>query len=410
MNTPKRVRAAATTATVHPAAPAGVDPDGGTVVLEPSEHDPPTPPLGALHAAPPRTEPGPDRRPVKTASLLRQSVPAVVCSVAFAVLAVQSARGDHTGSRTPPPSTKPMSAVVLTRSQAQATLTRYVEVSNAAKAAAASGDLTTARSLTGRVETGPQQAQSLARYVTLRVATPEERRDTLKPVSYPHARVLIPARVAGQPWFEAISSRGASVTTSTSTALVFVKGRDGAWRMSASVRLDGPPPGFVTDASGRATAVDPNTTGLAMSPYLLYRAVNDDYVSGGRRAGDTMVETAAVDDQRSAQGRLNQALRPDAVAAAYPADDPYHAQSVWALATTDGGAAVITSRAYSWNVVSITPGAYVTMPPRLTARPWVHGRSTDVTVDYTCVTAAEIPKSGWTLQIGDHCEAVHAQG
>src|SRR5690348_4848793 len=40
--------AGALTAAVHPAAPAGADPSGGTVVLELSEHDPPTPPRGAL--------------------------------------------------------------------------------------------------------------------------------------------------------------------------------------------------------------------------------------------------------------------------------------------------------------------------------------------------------------------------
>lgn len=52
--------AGALTATMHPASPAGVDPGGGTVVLELRKHDPPGPPRGALRAVPPRAQPGPD--------------------------------------------------------------------------------------------------------------------------------------------------------------------------------------------------------------------------------------------------------------------------------------------------------------------------------------------------------------
>jgi hypothetical protein len=308
-----------------------------------------------------------------------------------------------------PPSVPPAPTVTapITPAQAQAVVTRYVKINNAANAVAYSNPAR-AKSLNAQIETDALRAQSLAQFTKLKIATAKDRADYAKPFYYSHSTFYIPSnRLPGQrPFFVAITHDPEDFKQAR--LLVFVQSANTTWLNAAAVDQQGPVPAIALDKLGYATAVDPDAAGLAMKPSLLAAAVNDNYAGAGKGDGAALSPTKIATDQRGAQKTWEKTLLPYARANALPANDPY--RDVWAIRTKTGGALVVSSRLFDRNEFAVMPAAYLTIPAHDDARAWVGARSTNLSMTYTCLDAAVVPKQGKTSQFGEDCEIVKATG
>jgi len=360
----------------------------------------------------------------------RRRLPAartVTCAAVLAVVAAAASCGtDDKGPRPVPaiPHTSRGSCVLagpdrcvtppLTQAQALAQIARYVQVNNRANALAYTGHLAQAGALNATIETGPLRAQSLAQYAELKVETAAQKK-THHPFYYVHSTVYVPSQLppgrAQLPYFFAVTHE-----SKYTVLLVFVEGVDRVWRNAAAIWTTGASaPSIAVDPQGYATAVDPDTDTLAMTPNQLPQAVNDNYITGGRGSGRQLAATEVAKTDRTTISGWNRALRPYVHAEALPDNDPYRA--VWALKLTGGGALVIASRMYDQHFNGIPqPGngmGYIPIPPHSDARTWVdEASSTNLAESYTCVDVAAIPPRGHglTQQTGEDCEMVHAYG
>lgn len=290
----------------------------------------------------------------------------------------------------------------ITPAQAKAVLQRYSTVNNEANARRSPA-------LNAQIETGALQAQSQAEFRMYRYWSAQQR-SFLQPFTYIDPVFYIPRQYPlGQtPWFLTIAhgldSRGPS--GEWTEALIFIRTSAG-WRLTAAAVIDKGQklPTVDRDAQGYPTVIDPDTTSLAMAPAALPAAVTDNYLTGGRNPGAIFAATPATTRQRSAYNTRATYLRPYGRSQFVTLTNPYPA--TYALRTTDGGALVIATSAHGEHDYAM-PGGAIALSPHAQERAWEKSRQiSDMTVHYTCIDAAAIPKTGKARQLGSDCETTN---
>lgn len=304
-----------------------------------------------------------------------------------------------------PSTAKPAPApVLLTRQAAAKILARYITLNNEA-------NRKRSPAVNGLIETATVREQSRAEFEMYPYWTPADRKQ-MAPFTYNTPRFYIPRTVptAQRPWF-AVLAHG-SWSTKQWAYMVFTQVSAGQWRLAAESALDTGQsvPKITVDAQGYATALDPSAPGLAMTPASLPTAVNDLYLTGGKKAGRALATTPDSTAQRKAFAAEKTFLRPYARSQFVALTNPYPA--AYALRTTDGGALVIASSAHGEHQYVVIEGGYITLGAHSGERAWDKQQHiTDVTVTFSCLDVAAIPPAGRdraVRELGSDCETVGA--
>lgn len=339
--------------------------------------------------------------------------PALAAGIAATALITAGCTTGHHAS--PPPTRSPATtasrttapAIIapVTVQQATRILTRYIKINNEANRKASP-------KLNDQIETGPLRAQSQAEYQQYPFLDAQDRK-SFGAFTYVTPHFYIPLRFpAGQtPWFAALA-QGVDKTTKTTwqTYMIFVEVHPDTWRMAAATDpWKAPTPTIALDPHGYATAVDPDTAGLALRPSLLSLAVVDNYTTGGRVDGQIFAPTAQTTYARNAYKQRSNGLRPYATGSYLRLNDPYHDDSVWALRTTDGGVLAISSSAHGKTSTVDSPAARINIGPHAPERAWVKSSGvSSLTTQWTCLDVATIPPSGKARLLGSDCEITGA--
>lgn len=295
------------------------------------------------------------------------------------------------------PSAAPASpAPALSRQQASAVITEYSRVNNQANAHRN-------RQLLDTVEDGPLFAQSVAGYKADE-GLPAKDQEKYQPWAYaPSAELFIPRFAPGQPrWFMAVA-RGASTTLTAQRLLVFTENTAAhRWEMVAAPDLNEQVSPIAVDREGFAIVGQPSATkGLELAA-----AVNDDFATGGQKAGRGLVASPAAKRQIDVHRTTGARLRPlggDTRFAA--AENPY--PNTYTLKTADGGTLVVFASSHMQTDVVLRPGLAIT-PPK-SAAAWIGTAPRPaMATTFTCVNVAAVPAAGTAARLeGYGCEVTN---
>ncbi len=330
-------------------------------------------------------------------------------AAAAALLTAGCTAGHHAGPpptsspTTTGPTTAPATVAPPSPMDAAAILTRYIKINNQA-------NKEVSPKLNDTIETGALRAQSQAEYKQYPILTAQDRKE-LGAFTYVKPHFYIPRLPAGQaPWFAVIAQESDHSSKSTHTTyMIFVEEHLGTWRMAAATEpWKTPTPKIALDSHGYATAVDPDSTGLALRPSQLSAAVTDNYTTGGKVDGQVFTPTAQTTEARTEYKKRNNGLLPYATGTYVSLNDPYHATSVWALRTSDGGVLAISSSVHGLAEVA-EPGGIITINPGARERAWITSKTVySLTTQWTCLDAAAIPTRGKARLLGSDCEITDA--
>ncbi|WP_030165738.1 hypothetical protein [Spirillospora albida] len=288
-------------------------------------------------------------------------------------------------------------APALTKDQARDVLTGYTAAANRAGQRLDHSALRT-------VQADPQLAMDTASFKLRRVV--RARPQALK---FERVQYYIP-RLSGHPrWFAADATTG-SGKLAVRHALLFTQARPGApWLLTADPYPSGPALSRVAlDPEGYATAVSPNSGGLAVAPGRL-AAAHAALLTGGPRApGASVLAGGSATDQSHAallKGREALAQRGITLSTRFTAA-PYQ---TYALRTRDRGALV-------WYVVKQTEAYSAPAPGKLAVKGDLVGlapaRSVRRRMDTTVLVQylALVPPAGRAAVAGMYRKAVTAHG
>ncbi|AKH86072.1 hypothetical protein AA958_31975 [Streptomyces sp. CNQ-509] len=299
---------------------------------------------------------------------------------------------------------------VISEGQARKVLERYVETNNAANAALD-------RKALGEVEGGALYQQSQAQY--RQFPTYEKKYQALykKPFRYraDEAQYYIPAR--GDWYMVDAPVEGPGYDEGDRSLLVFERAGGGTWKNVASVGIQGRIPEVARGDGGLPTVLPAGTEVGTTALDGLDDAVNDLYVSGGKKDGKLLADSEVRKNMVKDHATRRDWIRPEHdgyfetefESENHKWDDAYKPAfpDVYALRTADGGALTVFN-SYDARVDFATRPGFHVIPGDATSLYVKEKEPLGVREYYAVQNAAHVPEEGKVEQLGGEVEMIGA--
>lgn len=297
-------------------------------------------------------------------------------------------------------------APIVTPAQAGAILDTYEKVNNAANATQDGPKL-------GTVEGGALYQQSLAQYKQFPAYSAKVQAAYRKPFTYVDRKFHIPATGS---WFMVDAAvSGGNFGKGDRQLMVFRQQAGGHWKMVVADNFTGAAPAVATSAAGAAAVVAPDATVAGTRLSSLGAAADDLRVSGGKKAGavlaDSAVRRGAVKEYTTRNdhwGRYRTCLRTDFEEAGAKWDSAYtRYPDTYALRTADGGALVASTSYFVKLEFSTRPETCSVVPGGETTA-YLHGDQPGIRSRYASLNAVSVPAAGKPVQLGGDTQLIGA--
>lgn len=295
---------------------------------------------------------------------------------------------------------------IVSAAEAGTILDTYEKVNNAANVTQDGAKL-------GTVEGGALYQQSLAQYKQFPTYSAKVKADYRKPFTYVDRHFHIPA---GGSWFMVDAGvSGGNFDKGERQLIVFQQQAGGHWKMVLADDFTGTAPAVATSASGAATVVDPGATVAGTKLSGLGAAANDLRVSGGKKAGAVLADSAvrrnAVKEYTTRNdhwGKYRTCLRTDFEDAGAKWDSAYTTYpQTYALRTADGGA-LVASTSYFVKLEFSTRPEQCTVVPGGDTTVYLHGDQPGVRSRFASLNAVSVPAAGKPVQLGGDVQLIGA--
>ncbi|MBN6546474.1 hypothetical protein, partial [Actinacidiphila bryophytorum] len=280
-------------------------------------------------------------------------------------------------------------APIVSTAEAGTILDTYEKVNNAANVTQDGAKL-------GTVEGGALYQQSLAQYKQFPTYSAKVKADYRKPFTYVDRHFHIPA---GGSWFMVDAAvSGGNFDKGERQLIVFQQQTGGHWKMVLADDFTGAAPAVATSADGAATVVAPDATVAGTKLSTLGSAANDLRVSGGKKAGAVLADSAVRRDavkeyttRNDHWGRYKTCLRTDFEDAGAKWDSAYTTYpQTYAVRTADGGA-LVASTSYFVKLEFSTRPEQCTVVPGGNTTVYLHGDQPGVRSRFASLNAVSVP-------------------
>ncbi|MDX3225047.1 hypothetical protein [Streptomyces sp. ME19-01-6] len=306
------------------------------------------------------------------------------------------------------------SAGVISLKSAQGVLLNYAKVNNQANAAQDPKKI-------AEVESGALLQQSQATFTQFTALPKKEQASYEVPFYYPvkGAHFYIPRKGSESVFWADTRVTGKNIAKDRRRLIAFkhVKGGEGAaWKAVAVGELDDKLPEIQRDGDGFASVLKASDTVGKTKLDDLRGWSQDFYVTGGKNAGSTFADTAAVKDWKKEY--TNRADFPDGCV-----DGKYNpgrtaAETVYGLKTADGGAVALYDFGVDYVNWPKTDGLQCESVMRIDNMPavtdiYLDGRTTStiLTRSDSLLTMAVVPPSGKRVRVtGYSFQLINAKG
>jgi hypothetical protein len=297
-------------------------------------------------------------------------------------------------------------APIVTEARAGAVLDGYEKVNNAANVTQDGAKL-------GTVEGGALYQQSLAQYKQFPKYSAKVQAAYRKPFTYVDRRFHIPDTGS---WFMVDAEvSGGNFDKGDRQLMVFRQQTGGHWKMVLADNFTGAAPAVAKAADGAAVVVAPDAAVGGTKLSALGSAVNDLRVSGGKKAGAALADSAARRDavkeyttRNDHWGAYKTCLRTDFEDAGTKWDSAYITYpDTYAVKTADGGALVASTSYYVKLEFSTRPETCSVVPGGDTTA-YLHGDQNGVRSRYASLNAISVPATGRPVQLGGDVQLIGA--
>ena len=297
-------------------------------------------------------------------------------------------------------------APIITAAQAAKVLDAYQTVNNAANKTQDGAKL-------GAVEDGALFQQSSAQYKQFPEFTAKTKAAYTQPFLYGGRQFYIPA--TGSWFMVSASPTGGNYPKDEHQLIVFKRQSGGNWKMVVADNYTGTLPALAKGPDGAPVVVGSDTTVGGTKLSALGTAVNDLRVTGGKKTGaalaDTAVRRATVKEYTTRNddwGKYKGCLRTDYEDAGTKWDSAYiKYPDTYALKTADGGALVAGTSYYVELDFSTRPDQCSVVPGGTTTA-YLHGDQTGVRNRYASLNVISVPAAGKPAQLGGDVQLIGA--